>query len=132
MKHYYDFSISGFKTLEEAAEEAVKRIVFGGLMFRNGQLGPGGNNVLADNAANAFSDAEIHKLKQTGDMQNVLFADIIILRKAFAAEKESDSALSCSALNQIYDKYCKLVEKAGWAPGQTITRLRLWGAPRPR
>lgn len=93
----YGFRKESYPSLKHAATEAVQRIYWAGLMFRHGKLSPGGNNVMADNAANGFTADDVTRMAQSTDPQDNAMADIIRLRQDYA--RTSDD----SKLQQIYD-----------------------------
>lgn len=93
----YGFRKEAYPSLKQAATEAVQRIYWAGLMFRQGKLSPGGNNVMADNAANGFNADDLDKMSQSIDPQDNAMAEMIRLRQDYA--RTSDD----SKLQQIYD-----------------------------
>ena len=116
-KSMYGFSVDSYPSLERAAQEAVRRIYSAGLMFRNGELGPGGNNVLADFAALAFSKEQLRNLKNNNLSNNQVLAEIIALRQEYA---ENDQRTDL--LHKIYQNVQSL-KSSGWSPGAEPVKL---------
>ncbi len=93
----YGFRKESYSSLQDAAIEAVQRIYGAGLMFRQGRLSAGGNNVMADNAAQAFSRDDLTYLAQSATPLNNALAHIISLRQDYANGSGDEK------LQQIYD-----------------------------
>jgi hypothetical protein len=124
----YGFKKSDDKNkLASDAFEAASRIYGAGIMVWNGRVGPGGNNVMADCAANAFNADDLVTLSK-GTAKEALAAEIIQLRQSFAvlskvmdartqtAEERAESGREQGVLlEKIYDRAQNL-EKMGWAP----------------
>jgi hypothetical protein len=129
----YNFTVDRNKSLADEAERAVNRIYTAGLMFRGGKLSAGGNNVMADSAAEAFSAGELLQLKGAGEPRQTLCAEIIGLRQDFAAlGNNADGVQQDKLLQQIYGKAQELKAK-GWTPSSEPHRVGMTGfaAPRP-
>jgi hypothetical protein len=131
----YGFSIDRAKPLETEAERAAGRIYGAGLTIADGAIIPGGNNVMADAAAKAFTAEEIDRL-HAGAARAVLCADIIMLRQAFAeisarqearVSPEWEGAAQKQLLEKIYDAAQRL-KAHGWQPESEPHRMR---GPRP-
>jgi hypothetical protein len=118
-KGIYSFDKDGYSTLSEAVMAAADRIYTAGIMFRNDQIGPGGNNVMADSAANAFKYWHLVDAYKEHDEVVSKGADIIILRQAFQSAQGDDKNRK---LQQIFDKVQEL-KALGWEPTREPVRL---------
>lgn len=125
----YDFTVNRSKDLASEAERAVNRIYSAGLMFRGGQLGAGGNNVMADRAAEAFTAGDLLQLKAAGEPRQALCAEIIALRQQFATS--NDNKEQDKLLHAIYNKAQTLKTK-GWQPESEPHRIGTYGFAGPR
>lgn len=128
----YAFNINRAQELAVEAGRAVDRIYGAGLMFRQGKLGPGGNNVMANSAAEAFSAGDLLQLKAAGDPRLTLYAEIIALRQQYAAGNDYDYKEQGQLLTQIYEK-AQLLKVKGWKPESEPPRIGMvpFAAPRP-
>lgn len=126
----YDFVLKRDKSLAEEAERAVDRIYTAGLMFRNGRVGPGGNNVMAASAAKAFTDKDLVELHRCGEPRPALCAEIIAMRKHFDSLAADNSGKGQEILEKIYEKAQDLKAK-GWTPSSEPHRVNQFAAPRP-
>ena len=124
---YYGFSIKNYPTLEAAADDAVKRIYTAGIMFHDGAIIPGGNNVMAGNAARAFAPDDLTQLKSSGSPRLQAFAEIIELRQKFETIASGYSDEARAILADIYARAGTL-NQGGWNPGTEPHRIR---GPRP-
>lgn len=125
----YAFSVDRSKDLAAEAERAVNRIYGAGLMFRGGRLGAGGNNVMADSAAEAFTAGDLLQLKAAGAPRQTLCAEIIALRQQYAAG--NDNGEQVKLLDAIYEKAQALKSK-GWRPESEPHRVGAAGFAGPR
>jgi len=114
-KHMYDFSMTSYDTVEQAAEAAVNRIYSAGIMVWDNQVVPGGNNVMAGSAAKAFNAATLDTLKQSPAPYVPDFAAVIALRQQFEDVGNGYGRDGRALLQQIYDKVQQL-KTAGWQP----------------
>lgn len=96
----YGFRKDSYPTLKDAAAEAVQRIYGAGLMFRDGKLMAGGNNMMANKAAEAFGSFDLAALKHSTNPIENAFAQIIRLRQDYMNGKGGNPDQS---LQQIYD-----------------------------
>lgn len=129
----YGFKKSDDKNkLASDAFEAVSRIYGAGTMVWNGVIMPGGNNVMADSAANAFNQDDLVALAK-GTPQESLASEIITLRQSFAAlskkmdggtqtveERAESNREQGLLLDKIYAR-AQALEKAGWVPSMKPT-----------
>jgi hypothetical protein len=131
-KGAYDFQNKASETLAEKAERAVKTVYTAGLMFRCGQLSPGGNNVMAASAANAVNAAELAALRQSGDQRQSLLADVLETRQQYdALDYRTEGKAGAVLLQKIYDTVQEL-KKTGYNPGGEPHRVGYsTSAPRP-
>lgn len=116
----YDFSLNDYDTLDIAADEAASRIYSAGLMFRNDQIGPGGNNVMADAAASAFNRTALQTLLHNPRPRPRLCGVIIALRQEYMAA--ADGAVGNCALQDIYQT-ARDLKTTGWQPVAEPLRL---------
>jgi hypothetical protein len=139
----YGFTVDRNKTLASEAFRAVSRIYGAGIMIWDGKIGPGGNNVMADAAAEAFTSVDIVTLHQSGDPLQELASEIISLRQEFAALSVAreqrrgqpynadlvagEGKAQGTLLQQIYDK-AQTMEAKGWKPDMKPHRM---SGPRP-
>jgi hypothetical protein len=132
----YDFNLNRNKPLAEEAERAADTIYSAGIMFVNGKIGPGGNNVMADSAATAFTEQDIDTLFDSGNDREALCAGIILMRRVFAeASKKQDAgsreywerAVQGEILEGIYET-AQALKAAGWRPKSEPHRI---SGPRP-
>ncbi|MGZ9109476.1 MAG: hypothetical protein ACXW4B_11735 [Micavibrio sp.] len=93
----YGFQKSSYPSLKDAALDAVRRIYEAGLMFREGKLAPGGNNVMADNAARPFTPEDLQTLLASEDRLDHGLAQVISLRQDYMKGKGE------SCLKEIYE-----------------------------
>lgn len=128
-KGAYDFQIDRSKPLAAEAERAANRIYGAGLMFRGAVLGAGGNNVMADSAAKAFSLTDLSKLHSEGG-QSQRLAAIIETRQAYAALAEKNTVEGDSMLHKIY-AVAQDAKKNGWTPADEPARVG-YVAPAPK
>ena len=130
-KGAYDFQQKSSETLPEKAERAVKTVYLAGLMFRCGQLSPGGNNVMAASAAKAVNAAELATLRQSGDARQALLADVLEARQQYdALDYRTDGKAGGLLLQKIYDTVQEL-KKTGFQTGGEPHRVS-YTAPTPR
>ena len=113
----YGFSTDSYPSLEAASQDAARRIYSSGLMFKNGQISSGGNNILADFAALAFSDDQIHALKSSNNETSRDCAEIICFRLEYIDSEETQ------ILQKIYNKVQAMKAK-GWNPGPEPHQLQ--------
>lgn len=127
----YNFTLNRKEDLAAEAERAVDTIYGAGLMFRQGQLSPGGNNVMADSAASAFSGSDLQALR-AGDKRAALCADIIEMRQSYSASASAagkagpQGRLQGVFLQAIYDSAQELKD-AGWKPRSEPVRVPRFG-----
>lgn len=119
----FGFVIDRNRPLVQEAERAVERIYTAGIMIRDGRIGPGGNNVMADNAANAFSAADLKALKAGSDRAQG-FAAVIALRQAYAAAPAQN-------LLEAIVTTANALKEGQWRPEAEPVRLQ-HGRPMPR
>lgn len=93
----YGFNKQSYPSLSAAAHAAVRRIYEAGLMIRDGRLGPGGNNVMADNAARPFTPEDLKTLLSSDDRLDHGLAQVIALRQDYMQGKGD------SCLREIYE-----------------------------
>lgn len=93
----YSFQEASYPSLKEAATEAARRIYEAGLMFRDGKRRPGGNNVMADNAARPFTPEDLQALLASEDRLDHGLAQVISLRQDYMKGKGE------SCLKEIYE-----------------------------
>jgi hypothetical protein len=93
----YGFQKASYPSLKEAALDAARRIYEAGLMFREGKLAPGGNNVMADNAARPFTPEDLQALLASEDRLDHGLAQVISLRQDYMKGKGE------SCLKEIYE-----------------------------
>ena len=129
----YGFQKSDDKNkLASDAFEAASRIYGAGIMIWDKRIIPGGNNVMADKAANAFTADDLAALAK-GTAQEALAAEIITLRQSFAVlSKQMDGGKQTTEeraesgkeqgllLEKIYDR-AQALETAGWVPSMKPT-----------
>lgn len=143
-RNAYGFTVDRTKSLASEAFRAVSRIYGAGIMLHEGRVVPGGNNVMADAAAQAFESKDIVALHASADPQQKLAAEIISLRQEFAdlsAAREARRGQPVSSavvqgqaqqqselLQKIYNKAQDL-EKLGWQPDMKPHTLP--NGPRP-
>lgn len=114
-KGVYSFEVDRNQPLSSEAERAVNRIYGAGLMFRNGAIGPGGNNVMADSAARAFTAADLVNLNMAGG-RDAKFAEVISLRQSYA-DQSNDVKLTA-----IFDAV-QALKADGWQPESEPVRI---------
>ena len=117
----YAFNKAKYPDLSRAANEAAARIYSSGLSIWNGRVQAGGNNVMANNAAAAFDDAELSVLDKSSDVLDQQFSQIIRLRQVFMADSR----------REILDEIYSLAERAkasGWNTSASPFRMN---GPRP-
>lgn len=102
----YGFRKEHYPSLQQAAIEAVGRIYTAGLMFRQGKLGAGGNNVMADKAAQAFNVADLAMLASSTNVLDNNLAKVITLRRQYRDQSDMgvDYATTNAILQKIYDE----------------------------
>lgn len=102
----YGFRKEHYPSLQQAAIEAVGRIYSAGLMFRNGKLGAGGNNVMADMAAQAFNVADLAMLASSNNTLENNLASVIAMRRDYRDQCDLgvDYATTDAILQKIYDE----------------------------
>jgi len=93
----YGFKKESYPSLQAAARAAVRRIYEAGLMVRDGRLGPGGNNVMADCAARPFTPEDLKTLLSSEDRLDHGLAQVIALRQDYMQGKGD------SCLREIYE-----------------------------
>jgi hypothetical protein len=136
----FGFTVDRTKPLASEAFRAVSRIYGAGIMIWDGKVGPGGNNVMADAAAEAFTSADVVALHGSDDPRLKLAAEIISLRQDFAAlsaacqqpgsttaQRLATAKEQGTLLEKIYDKAQKM-EAEGWQPEMKPHRI---SGPRP-
>ena len=121
---YYGFSTKDYKTLPEAAEAAAEKIYACGIGFRDGVVGPGGNNVWANNAANAFTADQVAILEFSTDEKFSSFGTMIALRQEYAAMSLGAAEKQGRPLLEAINVYAeKLIEAGLWNPKDKPNRL---------
>jgi hypothetical protein len=130
-KGAYDFQRKQDETLAAKAERAVNTIYSAGLMFRGGALGPGGNCVMAGNAAKAFSADELATLRGNGTPQGELLAGIIEAYQEYdALDYRTSGIKGDTLLHKTYD-LAQALKVKGWTPQSEPHRISFMTGPRP-
>lgn len=125
-KARYGFNKDSYATLEIAAEEAVNRIYAPGMMLHDGNVIPGGNNVMADFAAEDFSEDDLTVLESKGALFRQ-FATVIRLRHDIMQHDNYYSDEALKLFQRTYDCIQPLKQQ-GWAPRNEIYQMN---GPRP-
>ena len=117
----YGFDKTRYKTLHLAAAEAARRIYAAGIAIWNDQIGPGGNNVMANHAAHAFDDTDLAVMDHCTDPLAQTWSQMIRLRQDFARHSSNDTLVEIYGLAQT-------AKALGWTPSSEPYRRN---GPRP-
>lgn len=117
----YSFSRSAFQGLKDAAAEAVQRLYESGIAIRDSRVGPGHNNVMADNAAKAFSPEDLDVLSQSVNPLEQAFSQMISLRQDYIKVTHGDDPKGQALLQKIYD-LGQQMKTLGWQPRSESVR----------
>jgi len=117
----YSFSKANYPSLKDAAAEAVQRIYESGLAIRDGRIGPGHNNVLADNAANAFTPGDLELLIQSPDPLEQTYCRMIGLRQVYSGLSDGDDPRGKVLLGTMHD-IAQQMKTMGWQPRSELVR----------
>jgi hypothetical protein len=126
-KSMYGFNKDNYESLEAAAEAAVNRIYTPGMMIHNGRVIPGGNNVMADFAAEAFNENDLATL-EAGSHKSQQFAEIIRLRQEIMRQDNYYTETSLALFRHTYGRIQLLKEQDNWKPREEIHSMH---GPRP-
>ena len=111
--------------------DAATVIWAAGTMTRDGQVGPGGNNVMAASAADAFTSTELKELRSSSDRLAQGFANIISLRQRFnRLDDQSWGNEKAEGFARRIDTQALALETLGWKPSDRPTVLGTAKAPR--
>ncbi|WP_435640425.1 hypothetical protein [Micavibrio aeruginosavorus] len=117
----YGFKKASYKDLHAAAAEASQRIYSAGISIWNGKICPGGNNVMANAAAEAFDDADLHTLDRSASPLDQTLSQMIRLRQDFMRASSDDILVEIYSLAQT-------AKALGW---KTLSEPYSRNGPRP-